>query len=57
MSTVTTVFSASDQVAFFNELIMYATVKERKWLCQNQQPDNNITYVYYYRIKFVTKRL
>jgi len=36
MSTVTTVFSASDQVAFFNELILYATGKERKWLCQDQ---------------------
>lgn len=57
MSTVTTVFSASDQVAFFNELTVYATVKERKCLCQNQQPDDNFTHVYYYRIKFVTKRL
>ena len=36
MSTVTTVFSASDQVVFFNELTLYAMVKERKRLRQDQ---------------------
>jgi len=36
MSTVTTVFSACDQVVFFNELTQYAMVKERKLLRQDR---------------------